>query len=327
MRKVLHIGPCNTRGGMATVMHTLAKHPPVGWQADLLPSHAEGSIWAKWRAYRRARHELLQRFADKGRRPDVVHVHVAADWSWQRKVRFITLARAHGLPVVVHLHSGQFDTWLSKGGEKRQHRVRSVLDDAGVHGVVLSLAWHEKLTPVLGPLEVVHNPYPPVFPPSSSEREQQHLLLLGRRVPAKGHDFAITLGTALRSSFPDLRLTMTGASQSAQSWVDARGWVSEEEKALLLAQASVLIAPSAFEGQPVVVLEALASGLPVCTSDRVVGLPETVETARFGDVEAWVEAVSNLFENPPTPASLKASVASYSVDEIQQRWKSLYESL
>ena len=87
------------------------------------------------------------------------------------------------------------------------------------------------------------------------------------------------------------------------------------------------IGPLPFEGQPVVVLEALAAGLPVCTSDRVKGLPETVETARFGDVEAWVEAVSNLFENPPTPASLKASVASYGVDKIQQRWKSLYESL
>ena len=120
---------------------------------------------------------------------------------------------------------------------------------------------------------------------------------------------------------------MTGVSNSAHSWVNARGWVSAEEKASLLAQASVLLVPSAFEGQPVVVLEALASGLPVCTSDRVKGLPETVETARFGDVEAWVEAVSNLFQNPPTPASLKASVASYSVDKIQQRWKSLYESL
>ena len=326
MRKVLHLGPCNSRGGMATVMHTLAEHPPTGWQADLLSSHAEGGVWSKWRAYRRARHELLRRFADEGLRPDVVHVHVAADWSWRRKVRFITLARAHGLPVVVHLHSGQFDTWLSRGGEKRQHRVRSVLDDAGVHGVVLSLAWHEKLTPVLGPLEVVHNPHPPL-PSSTNEREQQHLLLLGRSVPAKGHDFAVALVTALRSSFPDVRLTMTGASKSAHTWVDARGWVSVEEKASLLAEASVLLVPSAFEGQPVVVLEALAAGLPVCTSDRVKGLPETVETARFGDVEAWVEAVSNLFENPPTPASLKASVASYGVDKIQQRWKSLYESL
>ena len=57
MRKVLHVGPCNTPGGMATVMHTLAEFPPEGWEAELLASHALGGLWAKWRAYRRARRE------------------------------------------------------------------------------------------------------------------------------------------------------------------------------------------------------------------------------------------------------------------------------
>ena len=51
MRKVLHVGPCNTPGGMATVMQTLAEHPPEGWEANLLPSHAPGGPLAKWRAY------------------------------------------------------------------------------------------------------------------------------------------------------------------------------------------------------------------------------------------------------------------------------------
>ena len=36
MRKVLHVGPCDTPGGMATVMRTLAEFPPEGWEAELL---------------------------------------------------------------------------------------------------------------------------------------------------------------------------------------------------------------------------------------------------------------------------------------------------
>ena len=47
MRKVLHVGPCDTPGGMATVMRTLADHSPEGWEAELLPSHAQGGLWAK----------------------------------------------------------------------------------------------------------------------------------------------------------------------------------------------------------------------------------------------------------------------------------------
>ena len=120
---------------------------------------------------------------------------------------------------------------------------------------------------------------------------------------------------------------MTGPSQSEHTWVDARGWVSEEEKAGLLAHCSVLLIPSAFEGQPLVALEALSAGLPVCASDRIVGLPDTVKMAAFEDVEVWVTAVSELLLHPPESAALMASVACYRIDEIQRRWKTIYESL
>ena len=65
------MGPCDTPGGMATVMHTLAEFPPEGWEAEL-PSHAPGGLWAKWQAYRRARRELKRRCSDPALRPDVV---------------------------------------------------------------------------------------------------------------------------------------------------------------------------------------------------------------------------------------------------------------
>ena len=138
MRKVLHVGPCDSPGGMATVMRILAEHPPEGWEAELLASHAPGGLWAKWRAYRKARRELKRRCADAALRPDVVHVHTAADWSWWRKSRLIRLVRDDGVPIVVHFHSGQMDTWLAKGGEQRQRAVKTPLQDDGVRGVVLS---------------------------------------------------------------------------------------------------------------------------------------------------------------------------------------------
>ena len=58
MRRVLHVGPCDTPGGMATVMHTLAEFPPEGWQADLLASHAPGGLCSKCPAYRISLKEL-----------------------------------------------------------------------------------------------------------------------------------------------------------------------------------------------------------------------------------------------------------------------------
>ena len=272
MRKVLHVGPCNTPGGMATVMQTLAEHPPEGWEANLLPSHAPGGPLAKWRAYRHARRELSRRCRDPNLRPDVVHVHVASDWSWRRKAKLIRVAHTCDVAVVVHLHSGQFDAWLAKGGAKRAKQVSDVLAQPRTQGVVLSKAWEDRLAPTLGALQVVENPLVPLPKVNHVRREQHHLLLLARKDPIKGHGFAVEVAKELRKAFPDLKMTMTGESQSEHAWVDARGWVSQEEKASLIARSSLLLLPSAFEGQPVAALEALSGGLPVRSVSATVWL-------------------------------------------------------
>ena len=138
MPKVLHIGPCDSPGGMANVMRTLAEYPPEGWEADLLSSHVVGSPWAKWRAYRRARKELKRRFNSEHERPDVVHIHTAADWSWRRKVRFLLYAQQENLACVVHIHSGKFDSWLGDPSSNRSNSLRKKLSHSRTQGVVLS---------------------------------------------------------------------------------------------------------------------------------------------------------------------------------------------
>ena len=120
---------------------------------------------------------------------------------------------------------------------------------------------------------------------------------------------------------------MTGESHSEHDWVDARGWVSDDEKTTLLAQTSVLLLPSAFEGQPVAALEALSAGLPVCVSDRVIGLPATVKQARWGDVEAWTTVVGEMLHHPTEPSMLQSSVADHTIERVQQRWASVYDAL
>ncbi len=144
MRKVLHVGPCDTPGGMATVMHMLADHPPEGWEAELLASHAPGGLWAKWRAYRRARRELKRRCSDANLRPDVVHVHTAADWSWRRKARLIGCVPA-GTGVVIHIHSGKFDAWLGEPSSNNSASFRKTVQQSEATVVVLSRAWGRRL--------------------------------------------------------------------------------------------------------------------------------------------------------------------------------------
>jgi len=208
----------------------------------------------------------------------------------------------------------------------RTQRIKAVFSRPKTQPVVLSSAWHERLEPVVGDVEIVGNPYRLSGSPKRVSRGKNHLLLLARKDPIKGHSFAVEVAKNLREEFPNLRLTMTGETESEHEWVEAKGWVSEEDKALLLARATLLLLPSAFEGQPVAALEALSAGLQVCVSDRVIGLPDSVRQADWGDVDAWTVTVGDMLKNPQDETNLKSSVVEHSIDRVQQRWKSVYES-
>ena len=323
MRRVLHVGPCDTPGGMATVMHTLAQFPPGGWEAELLPSHATGGWWTKWRAYRRARSELQRRCTDASLRPDVVHVHAASDWSLRRKLRLIRLVRRCGVPVVLHLHSGNLAAWMGSANSPRAQRHRATVARLGVTQVVLSDAWQRVLSPLVGPTEAVVNPVPPKYVPGQQARDAEHLLVLGRNDPVKGHAFAEQVGARLVEDRPNLRLTLTGKDRSTLPFVQALGWVSEATKLELLQSATVLLVPSSVEGQPLVVLEALACDLPVVVAQDLHSLPSGV--VRAGpSVEDWARAVEGVLSGSTT---VEVDLEAHLVDRVAQQWGRLYASL
>ena len=322
MPKVLHIGPCETPGGMANVMRILAEHPPEGWEAELLSSHVVGSHWGKWRAYRQARAALAAMLKDENRRPDIVHLHTAADWSWWRKRRFAQMAHKAGVPNIVHIHSGQFDTWLGAPDSKRTKRICSDAASFNTRFVALSNDWKQRLNLFLENVHCINNPIHPRYKPSNESRKPNQLLLLGRDDPVKGHSFAQAVSIILREEYPNLELFMTGISESYEPWISALGWVSEEQKLKLLSNSTALLVPSQYEGQPMVVIEALACGLPVIVSEHLSSLPPAV--LRAGPlVEDWCEIIRDLFTNPVT---INFDPTEHDVSAVAQKWGQYYEA-
>ena len=326
MPKVLHIGPCDTPGGMANVMQILAGHPPEGWEAELLSSHVTGSPWAKWRAYRKARNTLVQMLKDPARRPDVVHLHTAADWSWWRKRRFAVIAHGAGSKVVVHIHSGKFDRYIGNAQSRRSKVIRKLFSKQNIYSVVLSESWKEKLQPLIGPTQAINNPVDPSIKRGTRERDANHLLLLGRNDPVKGHSFAREVVAQLRASIPSIKLTLTGLATASEQWVDAKGWIDDDAKYELLHRASVLIVPSAYEGQPLVILEALASGLQVCASNKLEEIIPTVRNVPFEDVESWVIALRHMLEHPIAVEEMLLATKPYELETVSKKWRRIYNS-
>ena len=226
---------------------------------------------------------------------DLVHIHCAAGWSYRRK---LSIAKVANAPVIFHIHSGQFDI-----------DAKSDLDEYQV--VCLSEAWSEKLQHLVGDSLSVPNPVDAKL--KKGVKRENFTLLMGRDDPVKGHEFSYSLGLDY--------LRVTGVD-SAPEEVTALGWVSEEEKSNQLQIAGCLIVPSGFEGQPMVILEALAAGCPVVASTNVPDLPACVKTVDLGDGEAWKEAISS-----PITEGLQDSVAKHQIDLVTKQWGEIYDNI
>ena len=289
MRRVVHVGPTMAPGGMSSVIHTLAANPPEGYRASSCNTYSSKGVRRKIKRWRIAKKQI------KNGDFDIVHIHSASDWSYKRKISIAKVAKA---PVIFHIHSGKFDI-----------DAKSDLDDYQV--VCLSPNWSEKLQHLVGDSISVLNPVDAKL--SEGIERENFTLLMGRNDPVKGHEFAYSLG------LDDLRVT---GVESAPDEVTALGWVSEEEKWRLLQTAGCLIVPSTFEGQPMVILEALAAGCPVVASTNVPDLPDCVKTAPLGDIEAWKDAISN-----PISDGLAKAVADHDIKIISKQWGQIYDKI
>ena len=309
------------------MMRILAEHPPEGWDAELLSSHVEGTPWAKWRAYRRARTALSKLLKDDTRRPDIVHLHTAADWSWWRKRKFAQMAHKAGVPNIVHIHSGQFDAWLGAPESRRSRAMRTDLLKFESLIVVLNEYWKLQLESRIGRVQIINNPVCPSIQAVNTQRHSSHLLLLGRNDPVKGHEFAIKLCEQVRKSIPNLRVTMSGIRHSPHDWISCVGWIDESEKLRLLQTATLLLVPSEFEGQPLVVLEALTCGLQVLASDRVFSVPESVVQVPYQNVDEWVTNVQHMLATPKSSSILREQADSFSIENTTKKWQNHYSAL
>jgi glycosyltransferase involved in cell wall biosynthesis len=137
------------------------------------------------------------------------------------------------------------------------------------------------------------------------------LLAVGRLARQKGFDTLVDAAVILRDRDPLPRLVIAGdgplagplAARSAAAGIDVRFLGERADVPALLAAADVVVVPSRWEGQPLIVQEALRAGRPLVAS-RVGGIP-----ALTGEAGA-------LLVPPDDPARLAAAVASVLDDPV-----------
>jgi colanic acid/amylovoran biosynthesis glycosyltransferase len=151
---------------------------------------------------------------------------------------------------------------------------------------------------------------------SQPEHETVKLLCTGRLTPAKGQLVLLQACALLRQRQVDFHLTLVGdgpdraaiqatvSQLNLSSVVELTGSVVQARVRQYLQDADVFVLPSFAEGIPVVLMEAMASGV-VCVSSPVNGIPELIENGHTGllsapgDVEQLARSLMTLIQDAP----------------------------
>lgn len=220
------------------------------------------------------------------RKYDIVHINMASDSSYYRKMFFVHIAHMFGKKIVIHQHGGDFATFFYKQCSKRQQEnIRKNLNLADKF-IVLTNEWKEFFSDIVNKEKLIVLPNA-IAVPEEYDKDYNNIdmLFLGRLCRDKGLQELFEATNDLYPKYPQLHLYLGGVWEDESlhkeiekctdsiTWL---GWIDGANKDELLRKCSIYVLPSYYEGMPVSVLEGMAYGcVPVVT--YVGGIKDMIE--------------------------------------------------
>lgn len=159
------------------------------------------------------------------------------------------------------------------------------------------------------------------LPPKESGSGGPTIICVGRLSPEKGQTGLLRAFARLRANHPNLSLRLVGDGPDREALerfseelgvsdaMTFAGRLPEPETLIEISRADLLVLPSFMEGLPIVLMEAMALGIPVIAS-RVAGIPELVSDGKTGllfapsDWDELAQCIARLLSDKDLGATL-----------------------
>lgn len=187
----------------------------------------------------------------------------------------------------------------------------------------------------------------PIQVDSKSPLTSKHVVTIGRYSFEKGYDLLLRSWAIVQKEVPDWHLDIYGMGdsaaykeQAAQLDIDLSrchfyGSVSDVQQ--IYKNSSIFALTSRFEGFGLVLVEAMASGVPVISFACQSGPLELISDGQngllvpLGDVSAFAEKLIRLIKDPQLRASLAEgglkTAQSCSLEKVASQWKAMFDNL
>ena len=292
-------------------------------------------------------------------RPDLVHTHTAKAGALGR-----VAARLAGVPIIVHTFHGhvlegyfspsrtRLFLQIERALARITHRIITVSPRVRHDLLAKGIGRPEQMEVVPVGLDLARFQHGPVSPPRLREKlaipsDAPLLGIVGRLVPIKDHPTLFQALALLQTHGPAPHLIVAGDGERREalkrlaqdlglaSRIHFLGWRNDLEA--ILGELDVVICCSKNEGTPVALIEAMAAGVPVLSTDvggvgDLIVHGETGWLVPSGNPSALACGIRELLADPEpraqlVPAARAAALGRHDLNGLIHRMEALYTSL
>lgn len=275
----------------------------------------------------------------------VVHVLANSGWAWHLLAApALLIARWRGVPAIVNYRGGQADDFFTAAPRFVLRQLGSAVQRVTPSTFLVRVFAKHGLTAQVIPNIIDLSRFKPVTLRDPGPRP--HLVVTRNLEAIYDIPTALKAFARLRQQWPGARLTVAGSGPELASLrqlasdlavadaVHFAGRIDNADIPALYASADLVLNPSTADNMPISILESLASGVPVVTTDAG-GIPDLVEQGRtallvpVGDAAAMAQAASRLLSEPALRQHLHEQglqeVARYAWPQVRNQWQHAYQ--
>ena len=312
-----------TRGGITTLVAEILKSSLTdNFEFFYVESQAEDfGSFAKLKLAAEAVVSFVKRCMRHA--PEVVYIHLGSNASLYRESVFIVLAKFFRRRVVAHFHAGDLDNYYPYQSFIGRAFIRGAINSSDALIAVSGESARQLRKLAAAPnITVIPNAIDTtIFGVGKKEATAEQktgktvrLLFVGAIGKLKGERDLIRALSILRGRGCQYDLQVSFLGYGAESlepvcreagvtdWIDFLGAVSLEKRVEFFRRADIFVLPTYAEAMPMSIIEAMAAGLPVI-STNVGGIPEMIEhevdglLVVPGDVAELADKIQYLLEN------------------------------
>jgi len=193
---------------------------------------------------------------------------------------------------------------------------------------------------------VVPNSYP-FYPDEPSKCTNKQVIMVGRYNDAKGYDYLIDAWEIVHKRCPDWTLQVYGSGEyynQVVKWIDERNLgnsiILHEPTGQIMdkyLESSICVMSSRYEGFPMVLLEAMACGVPCVAFDCPYGPRNIIRNEEDGllveylNSQALADGISRLIQDEDLRKRFgrqaRDNVKRFSKESIMSQWEKVFTSV